>query len=135
MLVSSFPVSATPEQSRLRDNLVRLARSVCVSGFLLSIAILSAGAQEFDAAPFDPAPVRIPSFEKGKSRPVTTMDLLEIRDEKGTSISPDGKYIAFVVGQAVRDKQLPQRVVHHWDRNWQRSCLPRHCRRTPTGRH
>jgi dipeptidyl aminopeptidase/acylaminoacyl peptidase len=29
------------------------------------------------------------------------MDLLEIRDEKGVSISPDGKYVAFVVGQAV----------------------------------
>jgi dipeptidyl aminopeptidase/acylaminoacyl peptidase len=29
------------------------------------------------------------------------MDLLQIRDEKGVSISPDGKYVAFVVGQAV----------------------------------
>jgi dipeptidyl aminopeptidase/acylaminoacyl peptidase len=29
------------------------------------------------------------------------MDLLRIRDQKGVSISPDGNYIAFVVGQAV----------------------------------
>ena len=77
------------------------ARSASVLFFLLSSAILSAGAQDFDAVGFDPTPVRIPSLEKSEPRPVTSMDLLEIRDEKGVSISPDGKYVAFVVGQAV----------------------------------
>src|ERR1700722_2677563 len=77
------------------------ARSASVFFLLLSGTILSAGAQELNVVGFDPAPVRIPSIEKGEPRPVTSMDLLEIRDEKGVSISPDGKYVAFVVGQAV----------------------------------
>jgi dipeptidyl aminopeptidase/acylaminoacyl peptidase len=76
-------------------------RSVSVLFFLLSSAILSARAQDFDAVRFDPTPVRIPSLENSEPRPVTSMDLLEIRDEKGVSISPDGKYVAFVVGQSV----------------------------------
>jgi dipeptidyl aminopeptidase/acylaminoacyl peptidase len=77
------------------------ALSVSTLFLLLSCPILFAGAQEFDAAGFDPTPVRIPGPEKGDPRPVTSLDLLEIRDEKGVSISPDGKYVAFVVGQAV----------------------------------
>lgn len=76
-------------------------RSVSVLCVLLSSTILSAGAQEFTAVAFDPTPVRIPSREKSEPRPVTSMDLLTIRDEKGASISPDGNYVAFVVGQAV----------------------------------
>jgi dipeptidyl aminopeptidase/acylaminoacyl peptidase len=77
------------------------ARSASVLYFLLSGAMLSARAQESNPVAFDPTPVRIPSVQKGEPRPVTSMDLLGIRDEKGVSISPDGKYIAFVVGQAV----------------------------------
>ncbi len=77
------------------------ARSVSVLCFLLSSAILSTRAQDFDVVGFDPTPMRITSIEKGESRPVTSMDLLEIRDVKGVGISPDGKYVAFVVGQAV----------------------------------
>ena len=77
------------------------ARSASAFFFLLSSAILSARCQDFNAVGFDATPVRIPSLEKGERRPVTSMDLLEIRDEKGVSISPDGKYVAFVVGQAV----------------------------------
>jgi dipeptidyl aminopeptidase/acylaminoacyl peptidase len=69
--------------------------------FLLWSAILCAGAQEFNAVAFDLTPVRIPSLGEGAPRSITSMDLLEIRDQKGTSISPDGKYVAFVVGQAV----------------------------------
>jgi dipeptidyl aminopeptidase/acylaminoacyl peptidase len=76
-------------------------RSVSILCFLLSGGILATRAQDFSAVGFDPTPARIPSIERGQSRPVTSMDLLEIRDEKGTSISPDGKYVAFVVGQAV----------------------------------
>ncbi len=77
------------------------ARSASVLFFLLSSAILSARAQDFNIVRFDPTPVRIPSLEKGEPRPVTSRDLLEIRDEKGVGISPDGKYVGFVVGQAV----------------------------------
>ena len=76
-------------------------RNMSVQVFLVLSTILSVSAQEFNPVAFDPTPVRIPSAEKGKSRPVTSMDLLEIRDEKGVSISGNGKYVAFVVGQAV----------------------------------
>jgi dipeptidyl aminopeptidase/acylaminoacyl peptidase len=76
-------------------------QSASVLCFLLSSAILSVRAQDFNGVGFDPTPVGIPSLVKGESRPVTSMDLLQIRDEKGVSISPDGKYVAFVVGQAV----------------------------------
>jgi dipeptidyl aminopeptidase/acylaminoacyl peptidase len=77
------------------------ARSVTVLLFLLSSSILSARAQDFNSVGFDATPAQIPSPEKGDSRPVTSMDLMKIRDEKGVSISPDGKFVAFVVGQAV----------------------------------
>jgi dipeptidyl aminopeptidase/acylaminoacyl peptidase len=76
-------------------------RSALALFFFLSNAVSSTRAQSFDAGGFDPTPVQIPSVEKGKLRPITTMDLLTIRDQKGVSISPDGKYVAFVVGQAV----------------------------------
>jgi dipeptidyl aminopeptidase/acylaminoacyl peptidase len=76
-------------------------RSVSVFFLVLSSAVLSARAQDFNAVGFDPTPVRIPYLEKGEQRPVTSMDLLTIRDEEGVSISPDGKYVAFMVGQAV----------------------------------
>jgi len=77
--------------------------ATCVSAlcFLLSSGFSSARGQDFHDVAFDPSPVRIPFLEKGERRPVTSMDLLMIRDEKGVSISPDGKYVAFVVGQAV----------------------------------
>jgi dipeptidyl aminopeptidase/acylaminoacyl peptidase len=101
VILPSFPVSATLEQSRLRDNLVRLARSAIVLLVLLSSTGLSDRAQDFGAGGFDPTPVQIPSIQKSKLRPVTSMDLLAIRDLKGASISPDGKYVAFVVGQAI----------------------------------
>ncbi len=77
------------------------ARSARVFLLLLSSTTLSARAQDMNAVGFDPTPVRIPSFERGESRSVTSLDLLMIRDDKGVSISPDGKYVAFVVGQAV----------------------------------
>jgi dipeptidyl aminopeptidase/acylaminoacyl peptidase len=79
---------------------MKYARCASVLCFLLSSTIFSVRAQEFEAVAFDATPVRIPSLERSEPRPVTSMDLLEIRDEKGVSISPDGKYVAFVVGQA-----------------------------------
>jgi dipeptidyl aminopeptidase/acylaminoacyl peptidase len=65
----------------------------------LELAIAQAG---IDAG-FDPAPVEIPSVPKTARRPVTSMDLLMLRDIHGMQISPDGKYVAFVLGQAVYD--------------------------------
>jgi dipeptidyl aminopeptidase/acylaminoacyl peptidase len=52
---------------------------------------------------FDPTPVEIPSVQKTPPRPVTCMDLLTLRDVVGMQISPDGKYVAFVLQQAVYD--------------------------------
>jgi len=59
------------------------ARSVNTLFLLLSSAVLTAGAQEHHAVAFDPTPVRLPPLEKSQSRPVTSKDLLEIRDQKG----------------------------------------------------
>jgi len=50
---------------------------------------------------FDPAPVEIPTIAKTTPRAVTGMDLLNLRDFHGAQISPDGKWVAFVLGQAV----------------------------------
>lgn len=77
------------------------ARSLSALCLFFSSTIFPARSQDFNAVRFDPTPVQIPSSVKGEPRPVTNMDLVEIRDEKGISISPDGKYIAFAVGQAV----------------------------------
>ena len=62
---------------------------------------LLAVAQLVHGPGFDPAPVQIPQVERTRSRPVTGMDLLNLRDFHGSQISPDGKWVAFVLGQAV----------------------------------
>lgn len=56
-----------------------------------------------DSGPgFDPTPVEIPNIRKSATRrPPTSMDLLTVRDLHGIQIAPDGKHVAFVVGQAV----------------------------------
>src|SRR5271168_5327639 len=91
-----------PEQRNSCEvNCMNYARGASFMCLLLSNVISLARAQDFGAVGFDSTPVRIPYLVKGEPRPVTSMDLLEIRDEKGVSISPDGKYVAFVVGQAV----------------------------------
>ena len=58
-------------------------------------------AQVVQGAAFDPAPVDIRQLAAGKGRTITSMDLLTLREAKGLSISPNGKWVAFVVGQAV----------------------------------
>ena len=58
-------------------------------------------AQSVQGAAFDPTPVPLDRSEGSEWRTVTPMDLLTLRDPKGLSTSPDGKYIAFVLGQAV----------------------------------
>jgi dipeptidyl aminopeptidase/acylaminoacyl peptidase len=50
---------------------------------------------------FDTTPVEIPKVREAASRPINSMDLLTIRDPHGVQISPDGRYVAFVLGQAV----------------------------------
>ena len=76
-------------------------RTIITFCLLLSQPSFSRGAQDLETVGFDSTPVEIPSIKKGESRPVTSLDLLTITDEKGVSISPDGKFVAFVVGQAV----------------------------------
>lgn len=75
-------------------------RLTCLS-LLITACAVSASAQEVGGPGFDPTPVEIPAATKTPARAVTNMDLLTIRDVHGLSISPDGKYVAFVVGQAV----------------------------------
>ena len=51
---------------------------------------------------FDPAPVKLEFVTRTTSpRPITSMDLLTIRDLKGMQISPDGRKLVFVLVQAV----------------------------------
>ena len=51
---------------------------------------------------FDPTPVRIETVTRNASaRPITSMDLLTLRDLKGLQISPDGRKVVFVLVQAV----------------------------------
>ena len=49
---------------------------------------------------FDRTPVELPDIHKTTPHPVTSMDLLSLRDLHGIRISPNGKYVAFVLGQA-----------------------------------
>ena len=67
--------------------------------FILGAVLSSAQAQDFSSGGFDLTPVQSPSIVKGAKRPITSMDLLTIRDAKGVSISPDGKRVVFIVGQ------------------------------------
>jgi dipeptidyl aminopeptidase/acylaminoacyl peptidase len=60
-------------------------------------------AQSVQGSGFDPTPVSLSSSGVQDSRPLTSTDLLTLRDPKGLSISPDGKYVAFIVGQAVHE--------------------------------
>jgi dipeptidyl aminopeptidase/acylaminoacyl peptidase len=79
-------------------------RSIGLLCLLIIVFPLATLAQigKADSGPgFDPTPVEIPDVRKTALRPVTSMDLLTLRDLHGIQISPDGKHVAFVVGQAV----------------------------------
>jgi dipeptidyl aminopeptidase/acylaminoacyl peptidase len=77
---------------------VRKAAFLC----LLSMSFHSSALAQVDTGPgFDPTPVEIPNIQKAALRAVTSMDLLNLRDLHGIQISPDGRYVAFVLGQAV----------------------------------
>ena len=80
---------------------------LCTIGGFCSLAITFAvfpqvDAHELEAGPgFDPTPVVIPLVARIAPRAITSMDLLTLRDLHGIQISPDGKNVAFVLGQAV----------------------------------
>jgi dipeptidyl aminopeptidase/acylaminoacyl peptidase len=77
---------------------VRHAALIC----LLCFAFHSSASAQVDTGPgFDPAPLEIPNIQKTASRAVTNTDLLNLRDLHGIQISPDGRYVAFILGQAV----------------------------------
>lgn len=71
-----------------------------VSFLLIATCAGTVLAQSPEGPGFDPTPVDIPVRLDVPARPVTSMDLLTIRDLHGLSISPDGRYVAFVLGQA-----------------------------------
>ena len=68
---------------------------------VIAFPVLAWAQQNNNGPSFDPTPVEIPNIQKTSLRPVTSMDLLKLRDLHGIQISPDGRYVAFVLGQAV----------------------------------
>jgi dipeptidyl aminopeptidase/acylaminoacyl peptidase len=95
------------ERHRERATQARLLRSTAFAGKLYSVLLLplalltAAPSQTVNRPPFDPTPLQIPQVEKASLRSVTSMDLLTLRDLHGSQISPDGKWLAFILGQAV----------------------------------
>jgi len=72
--------------------------------FLLSSLLLPLRAQHDVALPgFDPSALEIKQVIKTTPRPITSMDLLTMRDVIGLQISPDGRSVAYVVSQAVHE--------------------------------
>jgi dipeptidyl aminopeptidase/acylaminoacyl peptidase len=73
---------------------------LCLPVIVFPLATL-AQIEKPDSGPgFDPTPLEIPEIHKTALRPMTSMDLLQLRDLHGIQISPDGKHVAFVLGQA-----------------------------------
>jgi dipeptidyl aminopeptidase/acylaminoacyl peptidase len=70
---------------------------VCLLVALLPIGLT---AQQETEVAFDPTPVALSQSDVGSPRLVTSKDLLLLRENHGSSISPDGQLVAFVVGQA-----------------------------------
>ncbi len=74
----------------------------CIISVLLVLSSCGTGlAQTIENDSFDPRPVEIPDVQKSAVRSVASRDLLNLRDLHGIQISPNGRYVAFVVGQAV----------------------------------
>lgn len=70
---------------------------------LLASASISVAQVEIKGVGFDPTPVEIGNVPESSPRPMKNMDLLTMKNFYGAQISPDGKSVAFVVGQAVYD--------------------------------
>jgi len=68
---------------------------------LLPLALPLISRSQETRAEHAPVPLKIPAVQKSNPRPITMSDLLSIRDCEGVSISPNGKYVAFVAGQPV----------------------------------
>jgi dipeptidyl aminopeptidase/acylaminoacyl peptidase len=69
---------------------------------MVSVLQLLTIAQDYSAGPgFDATPLKIEPIVKSAPRPITSLDLLTIRDVTGLQISPDGKSVAYVVSQAI----------------------------------
>jgi dipeptidyl aminopeptidase/acylaminoacyl peptidase len=79
------------------------ARFIALGVFLTHVLTVRASAveQAKGGPTFDARPVDLPKIEKTPRSLVSSSDLLAIRDLHGIAISPNGKYVAFVVGQAV----------------------------------
>jgi dipeptidyl aminopeptidase/acylaminoacyl peptidase len=87
--------------NRREMNYLRAIGLVCLLMIVLPLVAL-AQTEKPDSGPgFDSTPVEIPDIHKSALRPMTNMDLLTLRDLHGIQISPDGKHVAFVLGQAV----------------------------------
>lgn len=72
--------------------------------FLMLLFSTASSAHAQMAAPgFDPAPLEIKPVTKTVPRPITSLDLLTIRDITGIQISPDGESVAYVISQAILD--------------------------------
>ena len=72
-----------------------------VSIWFLAMAFARSALADLPNPPdFDPAPIEIPAIQKAELRPITSMDLLRLRDIHGIRIAPDGQNVAFVLGQA-----------------------------------
>jgi len=79
----------------------RLCRLI-LTLFLSSLLVFPVHAQDSVVLPgFDSSALEIKPVAKTTPRPITSRDLLTIRDITGVQISPDGKSVAYVVSQAV----------------------------------
>jgi len=78
--------------------LLRNASIVCL---LTLYFVPMAPGQEKRTEQVSAAPLTIPVVQRSNPRRITMSDLLTLRDCEGVSISPNGKYVAFVAGQAV----------------------------------
>lgn len=78
----------------------RWACVMTIAGLVFCCPAARADAQDVEGAAFDRSPVQLDQNVATTVRDVTPMDLLTLRDPHGLSISPDGKQVAFVVGQA-----------------------------------
>lgn len=79
----------------------RLTLKFAASLFASWAVTSGVSAQGVQGATFDPSPVDIRQLASNGVRPITPTDLLTLREPKGLSLSPDAKWVAFVVGQAV----------------------------------
>ncbi len=77
-------------------------RRLILTLFLSSLLLVPARAQDSGLSPsFDSSALEIKPVAKTARRPITSRDLLTLRDITGVQISPDGKSVAYVVSQAV----------------------------------